>query len=77
MPSQGTSYSSQDLIIAALIDEVNADRPIPTIDLSASTPAGLYSLSAIVSDTELTMIDAEAIYTLPDEESRLAAIPYK
>ena len=60
-----------------LVDEINADRPIPTIDLSATTPAGLYSLDAIVSESELAMIDARAIYELPDEESRLAAIPYQ
>jgi len=59
------------------MDSINADRPIPTIDLSASTPAGLYSLNAIVSDSELAMIEAEAIYALPDESARLAAIPYK
>jgi DNA-directed RNA polymerase I subunit RPA49 len=77
IPSQGTSYFNRGLTIAALIDESNADRPIPSIDLSASTPVGLYSLGAIISDAELAVIDAEAIYALPDEESRLAAIPYK
>jgi len=45
--------------------------------LSATTPDGLYSLDAIVSDTELKRIDAEAIYSLPDEAARLAAMPYK
>lgn len=59
------------------MDEINADRPIPTIDLSASTPEGLYSLDSIVSDSELSMIDSEAIYALSDETARLAAIPYK
>jgi hypothetical protein len=60
-----------------LIAEINADRPIPPVDLVATQPAGLYSLSDIVSDAELSLIDAEAIYALPDESARLAAIPYK
>jgi hypothetical protein len=60
-----------------LENELNADRPIPEIDLSATTPAGLYSLNAIVTDSELEMIDSEAIYSLPDQTSRLAAMPYK
>jgi hypothetical protein len=78
MPSQGiTVYHAERLTIDALMDSINADRPIPTIDLSASTPAGLYSLNAIVSDSELAMIEAEAIYALPDESARLAAIPHK
>ena len=60
-----------------MVDKLNADRPIPAIDLSATTPAGLYSLDAIVTNSELEMIDAESIYSLPDEASRLAAMPYK
>lgn len=59
------------------MDEINADRPIPTIDLSASTPDGLYSLDAIVSNSELATIEVDAIYALPDEEARLAALPHK
>jgi hypothetical protein len=59
------------------MNEINADRPIPAIDLSASTPADLYSLDSIVSDSELLTIDSEAIYALQDEASRLAAFPYK
>ena len=59
------------------MEQINADRPIPTVDLSATTPAGLYSLNVIVSDSELALIDGEAMYALPDESSRLAALPFK
>lgn len=45
--------------------------------MSATTPEGLYSLDSIVSESELNMIDAEAIYSLPDEVARLAAMPHK
>src|SRR5277367_4701097 len=65
------------LIVDALAEELNADRPIPAIDLTATTPAGLYSLDAIVSSSQISLIDVEAIYALPDEAARLAAIPYK
>ena len=57
--------------------DLGADRPIPPVDLSATEPVGLYSLHDIVSETELSLIDAEAIYALPDEASRLAAFPDK
>lgn len=77
IPSQGISPVWHVLIVDALAEELNADRPIPDIDLTATTPAGLYSLDAIVSDSEISMIDVEAIYALPDEAARLAAIPYK
>ena len=73
MATAGKTERLLDLLVTLL----NADRPIPTIDLSAPTPAGLYALSAIVSDSELSVIDTEAVYGLPDEESRLAAIPYR
>jgi len=75
--SQGFSLNTWNWPVDILLDELNADRPIPAIDLSAATPSGLYSLDAIVSASELAMIDADAIYALPDEESRLAAIPYQ
>ena len=65
------------MTLDALQEEVDADRPIPSIDLSASTPEGLYSLESVVSESELNMIDAEAIYSLPDETARLAAMPHK
>src|SRR5271156_2872457 len=77
IPSHGISCSSQFLIVDVLAEQLNADRPIPAIDLTATTPAGLYSLDAIVSNSEISMIDVEAIYALPDEAARLAAIPYK
>ena len=64
------------LTVAALQEEVDADRPIPSIDLYASTAEGLYSLESIVSETELNMIDAEGIYSLPDEAARIAAMPH-
>lgn len=64
-------------MVDELQDEVNADRPIPAIDLAATRTSGLYSLDSIVSETELSMIDAESIYALPNETARLAAIPYK
>ena len=66
-----------EVTVDELQEEVNADRPIPAIDLAATRTAGLYSLDAIVSETELGMIDAESIYALPNETARLAAIPYK
>jgi A49-like RNA polymerase I associated factor len=65
------------LTVDALQEEVNVDRPIPSIDLSASTAEELYSLESIVSESELNMIDAEGIYSLPDEASRIAAMPHK
>lgn len=65
------------LTVAALQEEVDADRPIPSIDLSASTVEGLYSLESIVSETELNMIDAEGLYSLPDEAARIDALPHK
>ena len=77
IPSQGTSCIAHHLIVDALAQQLNADRPIPDVDLTATTPSGLYSLDAIVSDSEISMIDVEAIYALPDEAARLAAFPYK
>jgi len=62
---------------AALLEEVAADRPIPTVDLSATTPAGLYSLDSIVTQSELSTIDAEAICSLPDDTARFDAMPFK
>lgn len=59
------------------MEDINADRPIPTIDLSATTVSGLYSLDAVVSESELSLINVEHIYSLPDEAARLSAIPYK
>ena len=65
------------LIVDALMDEINAGRPIPLINISASTPEGIYSLNSIVSETELNTIETESIYALPDEPSRLSSLPYK
>jgi hypothetical protein len=59
------------------LDDAAADRPIPTVDLSATTPAGLYSLDSIVTEEELVTIDAEAIYALPNDAARLEAMPFK
>jgi A49-like RNA polymerase I associated factor len=64
-------------MLVALLEDAAADRPIPTVDLSATTPAGLYSLDSIVTEKELETIDAEAIYTLPDDAARLEAMPFK
>ena len=77
IPSQGISNVPQVLTVDVLAEELNAARPIPAIDLTATTPRGLYSLNDIVSDSEIAMIDVEAIYALPDEAARLATIPYK
>lgn len=77
IPSQGTWGLGPRLTIDALQEEVDADRPIPSIDLSAPTPDGLYSLESVVSESELNMIDTESIYSLPDEASRIAAMPHK
>jgi DNA-directed RNA polymerase I subunit RPA49 len=78
IPSQGTLCITHcALIAAALLEKVAADRPIPTVDLSASTPAGLYSLESIVTQSELSTIDAEAIYSLPNDTARLDAFPFK
>jgi type IV secretory pathway protease TraF len=65
------------ITLAALLDDAAADRPIPTVDLSATTPAGLYSLNSIVTDEELVTIDAEVIFALPDDAARLEAMPFK
>jgi DNA-directed RNA polymerase I subunit RPA49 len=77
IPSLGTNHILRALTTDEMMDAVNADRPIPTIDLTAQTPAELYSLDSIVSESELALIDAEAIWSLPDESARLAAIPFK
>jgi hypothetical protein len=63
--------------VAALLQDLEASRPIPAIDLSAATPADLYPLSSIVTDSELGLIDTNYIYGLSDETSRLAAMPFK
>jgi len=60
-----------------LLEEEAADRPIPIVDLSATTPAGLYSLDSIVTQSELSTIDAEAIYSLPGDTARFDAMPFK
>ena len=77
IPSQGIPGGGEVLIVDSLAEAVNADRLIPNIDLTATNREDLYSLDAIVSDSEISMIDAEAIYALPDEAARLASIPFK
>jgi DNA-directed RNA polymerase I subunit RPA49 len=77
IPSQGNSIDGHLLIADALADDLNADRPIPAIDLTATNRAGLYSLDSVVSEPELSMIDAESIYALPDEAARIAAVPFR
>ena len=76
LPSQG-EFGWSELTIDELAANIGADRPIPPIDLTASEPAGLYSLDDIVTETELSLIDAASIYALPNETARLAAFPNK
>jgi len=78
IPSKGTPCPLKVFLMsAALLEDLAAARPIPEVDLSATTPAGLYSLDSIVKAEELSTIDAEAIYALPDDAVRLEAMPFK
>lgn len=59
-----------------LADEIDAARPIPPFNKQATDPSQVYSLSSIVSSTELNSIPLEPIFNAPSLRAAYQLLPF-